>query len=91
MLPPLCPVAKGKKVMFAFILEVLNGDGPPFPHEFDHLRIMSWGQWIQLLDFQVCVPTLTQILVKVGHTSDHAMCILACLSFIIPLPNPLDP
>ena len=28
LLPPLCPVAKGKKVMFAFILEVLDGDGP---------------------------------------------------------------
>src|SRR6267142_1824968 len=28
LLPPLCPVAKGKKVMFVFILEVLDGDGP---------------------------------------------------------------
>jgi len=27
-LPPLCPVAKGKKVLFVFILEVLDGDGP---------------------------------------------------------------
>ena len=25
LLPPLCPVAKGKKVMFAFILETLDG------------------------------------------------------------------
>src|SRR6267142_5862183 len=28
LLPPLCPVAKGKKVMFVFILEVLDGTGP---------------------------------------------------------------
>jgi len=28
LLPPLCPVAKGKKTMFVFILKVLNGDGP---------------------------------------------------------------
>jgi hypothetical protein len=28
LLPPLCPMAKGKKVMFIFILEVLDGDGP---------------------------------------------------------------
>src|SRR6266850_613573 len=28
LLPPLCPMAKGKKVMFVFILEVLDGDGP---------------------------------------------------------------
>src|SRR6267142_3700597 len=28
LLPPLCPAAKGKKVMFVFILEVLDGDGP---------------------------------------------------------------
>jgi hypothetical protein len=27
LLPPLCPVAKGKKVMFSFILEVLDGKG----------------------------------------------------------------
>src|SRR6266850_432158 len=27
LLPPLCPVTKGKKVMFLFILEVLDGDG----------------------------------------------------------------
>src|SRR5579863_2207673 len=26
LLPPLCPVAKGKKVMFVFLLEVLNMD-----------------------------------------------------------------
>jgi hypothetical protein len=28
LLPPLCPMAKGKKVLFAFIIEILNGDGP---------------------------------------------------------------
>jgi hypothetical protein len=28
LLPPLCPVAKGKKVMFVFILEILNSEGP---------------------------------------------------------------
>src|SRR6267142_6140672 len=28
LLPPLCPMAKGKKVMFVFILEVLDGTGP---------------------------------------------------------------
>jgi hypothetical protein len=28
LLPPLCPMAKGKKVMFVFILEVLDGDRP---------------------------------------------------------------
>ena len=27
-LPPLCPVAKGKRCMFVFVLEVLDGDGP---------------------------------------------------------------
>jgi hypothetical protein len=27
LLPPLCPMAKGKKVMFSFILEVLDGKG----------------------------------------------------------------
>src|SRR6267142_6654578 len=26
--PPLCPVAKGKRCMFVFVLEVLDGDGP---------------------------------------------------------------
>ena len=26
LLPPLCPVAKGKKVLFVFILEILDGD-----------------------------------------------------------------
>src|SRR5579863_4758238 len=26
LLPPLCPVAKGKRVMFVFLLEVLNED-----------------------------------------------------------------
>jgi len=26
LLPPLCPVAKGKKVIFVFLLEVLNED-----------------------------------------------------------------
>src|SRR6266850_382255 len=28
LLPPLCPVVMGKRVMFVFILEVLDGDGP---------------------------------------------------------------
>jgi len=28
LLPPLCPVAKGKHCMFVFVLEVLDGDGP---------------------------------------------------------------
>jgi hypothetical protein len=28
LLPPLCPVAKGKKVMFVFILEILSREGP---------------------------------------------------------------
>ena len=28
LLPPICPMAKGKKVMFVFILEVLDGDRP---------------------------------------------------------------
>src|SRR6267142_1959871 len=28
LLPPLCPVAKGKCCMFVFVLEVLDGDGP---------------------------------------------------------------
>jgi hypothetical protein len=28
LLPPLCPVAKGKKVMFMFMLEILSGEGP---------------------------------------------------------------
>ena len=26
LLPPLCPVAKGKKVLFVFILEILDSD-----------------------------------------------------------------
>jgi hypothetical protein len=26
LLPPLCPVAKGEKVLFVFILEILDGD-----------------------------------------------------------------
>ena len=26
LLPPLCPVAKGRKVLFVFILKILNGD-----------------------------------------------------------------
>jgi hypothetical protein len=28
LLPPLCPMAKGKKVMFVFILEILDSEGP---------------------------------------------------------------
>jgi hypothetical protein len=28
LLPPLCPMAKGKKALFAFIIEILNRDGP---------------------------------------------------------------
>jgi hypothetical protein len=28
LLPPLCPMAKGKKVLFAFVIEILDGDGP---------------------------------------------------------------
>jgi hypothetical protein len=28
LLPPLCPMAKGEKVLFAFIIEILDGDGP---------------------------------------------------------------
>jgi hypothetical protein len=28
LLPPLCPIAKGKHCMFMFILEVLDDDGP---------------------------------------------------------------
>ena len=28
LLPALCPVAKGKRCMFVFVLEVLDGDGP---------------------------------------------------------------
>jgi hypothetical protein len=28
LLPPLCPMAKGKKVMFVFILEILSREGP---------------------------------------------------------------
>src|SRR6267142_2614208 len=28
LLPPLCPIAKGKRCMFVFVLEVLDGDGP---------------------------------------------------------------
>src|SRR6266850_6468159 len=28
LLPPLCPVAKGKRVMFMFLLEVIAGEGP---------------------------------------------------------------
>jgi len=28
LLPPLCPAAKGKKVMFVFLLEVIAGEGP---------------------------------------------------------------
>src|SRR6267142_5280380 len=28
LLPPLCPVAKGEKVMFVFLLEVIAGEGP---------------------------------------------------------------
>jgi hypothetical protein len=28
LLPPLCPIAKGKRCMFVFILEVLDDDGP---------------------------------------------------------------
>src|SRR6267142_1156683 len=28
LLPPLCPKAKGKKVMFVFLLEVIAGEGP---------------------------------------------------------------
>src|SRR5579863_1452007 len=31
LLPPLCPVAKGKKVMFVFLLEVLDEDGHGAP------------------------------------------------------------
>src|SRR5579863_7159443 len=31
LLPPLCPVAKGKRVMFGFLLEVLNEDGHRAP------------------------------------------------------------
>src|SRR5882672_2435502 len=36
LLPPLCPVAKGKHCMFVFILEVLdsNGPGPSGPGSF---------------------------------------------------------
>jgi hypothetical protein len=29
LLPPLCPVAKGKKVMFVFLLEILASTGVP--------------------------------------------------------------
>jgi hypothetical protein len=28
LLPPLCPMAKGKKVLFAFVIEILDRDGP---------------------------------------------------------------
>ena len=28
LLPPLCPVAKGKQVMFMFLLKVIAGEGP---------------------------------------------------------------
>jgi hypothetical protein len=28
LLPPLCPMAKGKHVMFIFLMEVLSGEGP---------------------------------------------------------------
>src|SRR6266850_2405837 len=28
LLPPLCPIAKGKRCMFVFVLKVLDGDGP---------------------------------------------------------------
>jgi hypothetical protein len=28
LLPPLCPMAKGEKALFAFVIEILNGDGP---------------------------------------------------------------
>src|SRR6266850_7437219 len=28
LLPPLCPIAKGKCCMFVFVIEVLDGDGP---------------------------------------------------------------
>jgi hypothetical protein len=28
LLPPLCPMAKGKKALFTFVIEILNGDGP---------------------------------------------------------------
>jgi hypothetical protein len=28
LLPPLCPMAKGKKALFAFVIEILDGDGP---------------------------------------------------------------
>ena len=31
LLPPLCPVAKGKRVMFVFLLEVLNEDSHGLP------------------------------------------------------------
>src|SRR6266850_4698190 len=28
LVPPLCPIAKGKRYMFVFVLEVLDGNGP---------------------------------------------------------------
>src|SRR5882672_1031447 len=36
LLPPLCPIAKGKHCMFVFVLEVLDGDrpGPSGPRSF---------------------------------------------------------
>jgi len=31
LLPPLCPIAKGKQVLFVFLLEILDREGPqPF-------------------------------------------------------------
>src|SRR6266850_3449450 len=45
LLPPLCPVAKGKQVMFMFLLEVIAGEGPKTFFDLPKKRMpRAWPQ-----------------------------------------------
>src|SRR5487761_1342451 len=47
LLPPLCPVAKGKQVMFVFLLEVLTGrEGAGLPESRPHFFTPKKKCWV---------------------------------------------
>jgi len=60
----------------------------PFPREFDHLRIVSWGHTMKCTGYSLTEETLDQIVDKAGHTGERVQCVIASLSFLLPPVKP---
>jgi len=60
----------------------------PFPQEFAHLRIVSWGYGMHWQGFSFNRVTLAWIVNEAGHTGERALHVLTSLPFLLSPPPP---